>query len=273
MLTSADNDAEREYITGKTSSKPFIALRYKVTSGIERGPKYYHNQLRNITPNPSHGASRGTEAANHPLKKAINQPPQYRYPQGVLIQDIRPNLKSSLSCSDLRRLTRGNSTEIRENQEIEGNTCHSSKYCKPVHKMQHHGKYPPRIIKSVLEDRRQQIYLERPCVTTPPPPHTTIVQTDISPRSQLNLFTRFRNNSFPSRSSVLRNIAASGMLDTTRKERGLVHYPNQLCNITPNPPYRTLRGIVAFNHPLKKDSKPALSVSIPTGSSPTGYTT
>ena len=137
-LTDADNEeldlstsAAREYIIGKTSSKPFIA----VTSGVEWGPKYYHNQLRNITPNPSHWTSRGTEAANHPLKKTINQPPQYRYPQGVLIQDIRPNIKTSLSCRDLRRLTTSNPTESRENQELEGlhyykgNTYHLSKYC------------------------------------------------------------------------------------------------------------------------------------------------
>ena len=110
-LTDADNEeldlsTAQEYIIGKTSSKPFIA----VTSGVEWGPKYYHNQLRNITPNPSHWTSRGTEAANHPLKKTINQPSQYRYPQGVLIQDIRSNPKSSLFRSDLRRPTCDNST-------------------------------------------------------------------------------------------------------------------------------------------------------------------
>ena len=116
-LADADNEeldlstsAAREHIIGKTSSKPFIA----VTPGVE----YYHNQLRNITPNPFHWTSRGTEAANHPPKKTINQPLQYCYPQGALIQDIRSKTKSSLFSSNLRRPTCYNSTELRENQEI-----------------------------------------------------------------------------------------------------------------------------------------------------------
>ena len=173
-LTNADNEeldlstsAAREHIIGKTSSKPFIA----VTPGVEWGPKYYHIQLRNITPNPFHWTSRGTEAANHPPKKTINQPLQYCYPQGVLIQDIRSNPKFSLFCRDLRRPTCDNYTELRENQEIvrtycKGNTYHSFKHLKPVHKTQDHGKNSPSIIQAVLTDKRQRTYQERQYITT-----------------------------------------------------------------------------------------------------------